>query len=66
MSKGPEQEAVRPHVPRTLEGLARRRAAPGKHGRRAAQMREAARLRGEAKRLGRSLRAWQTKITDPA
>jgi hypothetical protein len=37
--------------PRTAEGLARCRAAPWKHGARAADVREAARLRGEARRV---------------
>jgi hypothetical protein len=50
MSKGQDAKPARPG-PRTAEGLARCRAAPWKHGRRAAEMREAARLRGEARRL---------------
>lgn len=43
--------------PRTAEGRKRCRAAPWKHGRRAAEAREAARLRGEAQRLVAALRA---------
>jgi len=50
MSKGPKQGERRPG-PGTAEGLARCRAAPWKHGRRAAEVREAARLRGEARRV---------------
>jgi hypothetical protein len=42
--------------PRTAEGRERCRAAPWKHGRRAAEAREAARLRGEARRLIAALR----------
>jgi hypothetical protein len=43
--------------PRTEEGRARCRAASWKHGRRAAEAWEAARLRGEARRLLAGLRA---------
>jgi hypothetical protein len=43
--------------PRTEEGRARCRAAPWKHGRRAADAREAARRRGEARRTLAGLRA---------
>jgi hypothetical protein len=42
--------------PRTAEGRERCRAAPWKHGRRAAEAREAARLPGEARRLIAALR----------
>ncbi|MFC0387571.1 HGGxSTG domain-containing protein [Roseomonas vinacea] len=42
--------------PRTPEGQARCRAARLKHGQRGAEAREAARLRGEARRAGVSLR----------
>ncbi len=57
MSKGPKQETTRQYGPRTPEGLARCRAAPWKHGQRAAEVREAGRLRGGARRLLRALLA---------
>lgn len=56
MSKGRGQDGRMKRGPRTGEGLARCRAAPWKHGRRAAEVREAARLRGEARRVLVALR----------
>lgn len=44
--------------PRTAEGLERCRRARWKHGGRAAEVREAARARGEARRLIAALRAY--------
>lgn len=49
---------------RTAEGLARCRAAPWKHGARAAEVRSAARERGDTRRLIASLRAYGEAVTE--
>lgn len=45
--------------PRTAEGLERCRQVPWKHGARAAKARNAARVRGEARRIIASLEGWK-------